>query len=164
MPDNSQLTSYCGLYCKDCIPSKTELYAVAARLQGLLEELQFVKYAGLKAGQTYWAEANPAFKHYPEFLAVLQAIRDLECPSICREGGGYKGDRCEIKKCAIAKGFDGCWQCSDYQSCKLLEPMKSFHPHLEEHLALIKTEGMENWCKKRKGHYTWLAEKNVPGR
>jgi hypothetical protein len=42
--------------------------------------------------------------------------------------------------------------------------MKSFHPHLEEHLALIKTEGMENWCKKRKGHYTWLAEKNVPGR
>ncbi len=163
MPDDSRLTSYCGLYCKDCIPSKTEFYAVADRLQGLLEELQFVKYAGLKAGQTYWAEANSAFKHYPEFLAVLQAIRDLECPSICREGGGYKGDRCEIKKCAVAKGFDGCWQCSDYQSCRLLEPMKSFHPYLEEHLALIKTEGMENWSKKRKGHYTWLAEKNVLG-
>ena len=163
MPDNSQLTSYCGLYCKDCIPSQTELYTVAARLQGLLEELQFTKYAELKAGQTYWAEANSAFTHYPEFLAVLQAIRGLECTSPCREGGGYKGDRCEIKKCAIAKGFDGCWECGGYQSCNLLEPMIAFHPHLKEHLALIKTEGIENWSKKRKGHYSWLAEKDAPG-
>lgn len=162
MADDSLLTSYCGLYCKDCIPSQTEFYAVAARLQVLLEELQFVKYAGVKAGQTYWSEANSAFRYYPEFLAVLQAIKRLECPSVCREGGGYKGDRCEIKKCSIAKGFDGCWQCGDYQSCALLEPMKSFHPHLEEHLALIKTEGIDNWSKKRKGHYSWLAEKDVP--
>ena len=163
MSDDSLLTSYCGLYCKDCIPSKTQLYAAAARLQELLEDLQFSKYAGLKAAQTYWSVANAAFTHYPEFLVVLQAIRGLECTSLCREGGGYKGDRCEIKKCAIAKGFDGCWQCGDYQSCTLLEPMKSFHPHLEEHLALIKTDGIENWSKKRKGHYAWLAEKNVTG-
>ena len=163
MPDNSHLTSYCGLYCKDCIPSKTELYAAAARLQERLEELQFSKYAGLKAAQTYWSEANAACTHYPEFLVVLQAIQGRVCTSLCREVCGYKGDRCEIKKCAIAKGFDGCWQCGDYQSCTLLEPMKSFHPHLEEHLALIKTEGMENWSKKRKGHYAWLAEKNVQG-
>ena len=162
MPDNSQLTSYCGLYCQDCIPSKTELYAVAARLQGLLEELQLSKYAELKAGQTYWAEANLAFTHYPEFMAVLNAIRGLECTSPCREGGGYKGDRCEIKKCAIAKGFEGCWECGDYQSCKLLVPMKSFHPHLEEHLILIKTEGIKNWSKKRKGHYSWLTAKDLP--
>jgi hypothetical protein len=162
MTDNSHLTSYCGLYCKDCIPSKTELYAVAARLQGLLEELQFAKYAELKTAQTYWAEANSAFSHYPEFLAVLQSIRDLECTSVCRDGGGYKGDRCGIKKCAIAKGFDGCWECGDYHSCTLLEPMKSFHPHLEEHLLLIKTEGIKNWSKKRKGHYRWLTEKDVP--
>jgi hypothetical protein len=162
MTDNSHLTSYCGLYCKDCIPSKTELYAVAARLQGLLEELQFAKYAELKTVQTYWAEANSAFSHYPEFLAVLQSIRDLECTSVCRDGGGYKGDRCGIKKCAIAKGFDGCWECGDYHSCTLLEPMKSFHPHLEEHLMLIKTEGIKNWSKKRKGHYRWLIEKDVP--
>ncbi len=41
----------------------------------------------------------------------------------------------------------------EYQTCALLEPMKKFHPHIEHHLTLIKAEGIENWSKKRKGHY-----------
>jgi hypothetical protein len=41
--------------------------------------------------------------------------------------------------------------------------MKSFHPHLEEHLAMIKTEGIGNWSIKRKGHYAWLVERDLPG-
>ncbi len=156
MSEEERLTAYCGLYCRDCIPSRKELYALVKQLEGLLSELHFDLYAELKAGQTYWSQANEAFAKYPDFLEVLKAIKGLECPSVCREGGGYKGDRCEIKKCAIAKGFKGCWECDGYQSCALLEPMKKFHPHLEEHLTLIKTKGVENWSKQRKGHYRWL--------
>jgi len=163
MAEGSLLTTYCGLYCKDCIPSKSELYTVAARLQDLLEELQFVNYAELKAGQTYWSEANSAFKHYPEFLAVLKAIRGLECTSLCREGGGWKGGRCQVRNCAIEKGVAGCWECAGYKSCEHLEPLLKFHPNLAYHLDLIKSEGIENWSKKRKGHYSWLAEQDVPG-
>jgi hypothetical protein len=155
MDDDSRLTSYCGLYCRDCIPSHKELFSTAARLQELLDQLQFDKYAQLKAGQTYWAASNEVFKHYPEFAEVLQAIRGLECKSLCRDGGGWKGERCQVRNCAIGKKLNGCWECPDYKSCKLIEPLLKFHPNLEHHLELIKSEGVNNWSSKRKGHYPW---------
>jgi len=155
MPDVSQLTAYCGLYCKDCIPSKTELYALTARFQQLLEELQFVKYAELKAGQTYWSEANSAFNHYAEFLDALKAIRGLECTSLCRESGGWKGGRCAVRNCAIEKGIYGCWECVEYKTCQHLEPLLKFHPNLAFHLELIRSEGIDKWVPKRLGHYPW---------
>jgi len=155
MPDDSRLTSYCGLYCKDCIPSKTEIYRLAGRLEDLLEDLKFDKYAGLKAGQTYWSEANSAFSHYAEFLDVLKAIRGLECPSLCREGGGWKGGRCAVRNCAIEKGFYGCWECGEYKTCQHLEPLLKFHPNLAFHLELIRSEGIDKWASKRRGHYPW---------
>ncbi|MCX6008213.1 MAG: DUF3795 domain-containing protein, partial [Chloroflexi bacterium] len=114
MDDDSILTTYCGLYCKDCIPSRKELFLTAARLDQLLIELQFDRYAELKAGQTYWSEANHEFKNYPEFVSVLRAIRNLECKSVCREGGGWKGDRCQVRNCAMEKHLTGCWECAGY--------------------------------------------------
>jgi hypothetical protein len=155
MTDNSQLTTYCGLYCKDCIPSKTELYALATRLEDLLAELKFDKYAELKAGQTYWSEANSAFKDYGRFIAVLQAIRGLECKSHCREGGGWKGGRCMVRNCAIEKGVSGCWECGEYKTCQHLGPLLKFHPNLAYHLELIRSEGIDKWAAKRRGHYPW---------
>jgi hypothetical protein len=155
MADEWALTCYCGLYCLDCIPSKKDLYETAAKLDSLLSSLQFEKYAALKAGQTYWSPANGAFKHYPQFIEVLKAIQGLECPVNCREGGGYKEGRCEVRNCAVEKKLAGCWECPDFRSCKLLEPLFKFHPNLLYHIELIKTEGVENWAKKRKGHYYW---------
>jgi hypothetical protein len=155
MPDDSLLTTYCGLYCGDCIPSKKELFAAAAHLQKLLAALQFEKYAELKAGQTYWSQSNSAFRQYPQFLEVLQAIRELECTSTCREGGGWKGGRCAVRNCAMEKGLAGCWECAEYKSCPNLEPLLRFHPNLAYHLELIRSEGVENWASGRKGHYPW---------
>jgi len=155
MIDNSRLTAYCGLYCEDCIPSKTELYLLAARLEDLLAELKFNSYAELKAGQTYWSESNTAFKNYPSFIGVLQAIRGLECKSPCREGGGWKGDRCMMRNCAIEKGLPGCWECGEYKTCQHLAPLLKFHPNLAYHLELIRSEGVDKWTAKRRGHYPW---------
>lgn len=158
MDDDRLLTTYCGLYCKDCIPSKKELFAAAARLGQLLKELDFEKYAGLKAGQTYWSEANEAFKHYPEFITVLKAVLSLECKTVCREGGGWKGERCQVRNCAIEKRLEGCWECADCKTCKLLEPLLNFHPNLAYHLELIKKDGIDNWRGKHKGHYPWSQQ------
>ncbi len=155
MTDDSRLTSYCGLYCKDCIPSRTDLFDLAARLEDALSELKFDRYAELKAGQTYWSESNAVFNDYRIFVKVLQAIRGLECPSICREGGGWKGEHCPVRNCAVEKGLNGCWDCAEYRTCKHLEPLLKFHPNLAHHLELIKNEGMDKWASKRRGHYPW---------
>jgi len=153
--NNSQLTSYCGLYCKDCIPSKPALYNLAAGLEAILAELKFDKYAELKAGQTYWSESNAIFKDYHGFIGVLQAIRGLECKSICREGGGWKGEHCMVRNCAVKKGLAGCWDCNEYKTCRHLEPLLKFHPNLAYHLDLIRSEGIDKWTAKRRGHYPW---------
>ncbi|MFA5063963.1 MAG: DUF3795 domain-containing protein [Dehalococcoidia bacterium] len=155
MTDDSRLTSYCGLYCKDCIPSRSGLYYHAARLEAILAELKFDKYAELKAGQTYWSESNASFKDYHCFTGVLQAIQGLECKSICREGGGWKGERCMVRNCAIEKDLAGCWDCKEYKTCLHLQPLRKFHPNLAYHLESIKTEGIDNWAAKRRGHYPW---------
>ncbi len=155
MDDERLLTTYCGLYCRDCIPSRKDLYLTVTKLAELLEELGFDKYAVLKSDQTYWSSANAAFTKYPEFIEVLQAIRGLECKSLCRQGGGWKEGRCEVRNCAVGKELAGCWECPDYRSCELLEPMLKFHPKLLYHLELIKSEGIDNWARKRKGHYYW---------
>jgi len=155
MDDEWALTCYCGLYCRDCIPSKKDLYEAAARFEEELDLLNFDKYAELKATQTYWSSANRLFKDYPTFIEVLHAIRGLECKVYCREGGGWKEGHCGVRNCCVEKKLDGCWDCAEYKTCKLLEALVKFHPNLLHHLELIKTEGVENWASKRKGHYYW---------
>lgn len=155
MSDEWALTCYCGLYCQDCIPSRTEFYTTAAKLEEDLDRLNFHKYAELKANQPYWSKDSEAFKHYSRFIEVLQAIRRLQCPAICREGGGYKEGNCVVRKCAVNRKLAGCWECPEYETCKLLEPLLKIHPNLLFHLDLIKTEGVENWARHRKGHYYW---------
>ena len=155
MSEEWALTSYCGLYCRDCIPSKKDLYATVVKLAEMLPDVQFEKYAEMKANQTNWSKTNEAFKYYPRFMDVLQAIRGLECPATCREGGGYKQGDCAVRKCAVDKKIAGCWECPEHTNCKLLEPLFKIHPNLPYHLDLIKLEGVENWAKHRRGHYYW---------
>ncbi|MDD5311661.1 MAG: DUF3795 domain-containing protein [Dehalococcoidia bacterium] len=155
MPEDVDLTAYCGLYCRDCIPSHKELFAVTQRLQELIQDLQLDKYALVKAKQTYWSKANEVFSKYGDFSEFLQAIRELECKVTCREGGGYKGSDCEIRNCALGKKLKGCWECSKFKTCDLLAPLEDFHPNLEYNLSLIKANGVDHWAAQRKSHYRW---------
>ena len=49
MDDERALTAYCGLYCRDCIPSNERLSAALAELQSLVEDLNLARYAELLA-------------------------------------------------------------------------------------------------------------------
>ena len=71
METDGRYTSYCGLYCRDCIPSSRSLFALVRDLEDKLAELHFEEYAALKA------RGDAAFVDYQNFLRVLQAIRGL---------------------------------------------------------------------------------------
>ncbi|MDM8001112.1 MAG: DUF3795 domain-containing protein [Dehalococcoidia bacterium] len=147
MEDPRTLTSYCGLYCRDCIPANRRLFALAAELESQLADLHFKEYAAFKA------KREAVFGDYQAFLRVLQAIRGLECMTPCRTGGGK--DTCTVRDCVQRRNLLGCWECAEYGSCELLGPLKRFHPNLEHHLELIRREGINGWSAKRKGHYPW---------
>lgn len=147
METEQTYTSYCGLYCRDCIPSNRELFALAREMERKLEELHFEEYAAHKA------KGDSVFGGYQTFLRVLQAIRGLECRGPCRAGGGKS--TCAVRDCVLERRFSGCWECPEYPTCALLGPLKRFHPNLECHLDLIRHEGIDAWSVKRKGHYLW---------
>ncbi len=142
-----KLTSYCGLYCLDCIPSQKYFFKSLDTFKGELDKLEFEKYAQVKANK------NPTFKKYSEFCEVLEAIKKLECIKPCRENGGYPD--CKIRACAIKKNYQGCWECHEYKSCELLAPLKEVHAILDDNLDLIKQVGINNWSANRGKHYSW---------
>jgi hypothetical protein len=147
METDRRYTSYCGLFCRDCIPSNRRLFALARDLESKLAELHFEEYAAHKA------RGDAAFGGYQDFVGVLQAIRGLECMAPCRAGGGKTS--CAVRACVLAHELLGCWECQQHRTCELLSPLRRFHPNLEHHLDLIRQEGIDAWSAKRKGHYAW---------
>jgi len=146
MPD-SRYTSYCGLCCLDCIPSDSEFFELIDGFEDKLDELQFGQYALLKY------QKHGTLGDYPEFMKALDQIRSLECKATCRMGGG--NPECLVRKCAVDKGYDGCWACDGRVGCELLDDLREFHPNLDYHLDLIAESGMHRWLDKRKAHYRW---------
>jgi hypothetical protein len=145
--NGSELTSYCGLYCLDCIPADRELFSVARELHNHLRKRQFEEYAKLKS------KTNELFEEYPRFLKVLQEIVNLECSAPCRKGGGKIA--CPVRDCAQSKKHEGCWECNDQRNCKLLVRLKEIHPDLEDRFEIILKDGLQNWAAKRQRHYFW---------
>lgn len=147
---DEKLTAYCGLCCADCIPSCEEFFALVDRLDQMLEQLQFNKYAELKSVQ------NKEFEDYPTFLSVLRQIKHLRCPAPCRQGGGKS--HCEVRECVKSKKLKGCWECKDRRKCTLLDRLRHIHPNLDCHLDLIADMGPDQWFEKRKEHYVWQCK------
>lgn len=147
MPGDERYTAYCGLYCRDCIPVNERLFAAVDELDDLLADVQFEKYAALKAAK------ESAFRDYRTFVRVLGAMKGLKCKTLCTEGGCKDG--CRIRACVMEKGLRGCWQCSMSGTCELHVPMKDFHPDLVHNLQMIKQYGPDDWSDKRGRHYNW---------
>jgi hypothetical protein len=148
MTRDAELTAYCGLYCGDCIPFNHPLFDAAAKLRDELDDRQFDKYAELKSRK------NEVFKDYEVFKKVLLALIDLKCAKTCISGGGIPD--CRIRLCIRKKGLKGCWECSGFEGCELLEPLSIAHGDTPKfNLRLIREYGIENWADKRGKHYLW---------
>lgn len=145
--ENKRYTSYCGLYCADCIPSNKAFFETLATLHRMLSEQKFDRYA------EYKARGNPVFAAYPQFTEVLQAIRGLECKALCCDGGSKQG--CLVRECVVKKEFRGCWECGYFKNCNLLIPMKVNHEDLEHNQTMIKQHGLNQWMSRRGKHYSW---------
>jgi hypothetical protein len=145
--ERPRLTAPCGLYCADCIPSRREFFDRLRDLQAVLEHNHIAEYAALKSATV------PALLQYGAFAEVLSALIALECPSPCREGGGKPV--CRVRDCVAKRRLAGCWECEERSSCITLVPLLAFHPHLAEHLTILREYGEERWPEHRKAHYPW---------
>jgi hypothetical protein len=148
MPTSRELTSYCGLYCGECIPRDKRLFDAVRELKGAIDEVEFDRYAYLRA------QANGTMLDFPIFIRVLDEIEHIECKGPCFMGGGKKV--CPIRDCVKEKGYRGCWECDESKDCQTLAPLKRFHGKTIEHNHnMIRQYGLDDWSDKRGKHYPW---------
>lgn len=146
-----EFTAYCGLYCGDCIPFNQKLFDAAEILIRELEQSQFEKYAELKGGR------NVSFRMYDTFREVLSEIPAFRCTRPCRNGGG--NPECKIRKCAMEKGIQGCWECVSFEGCVSLRPLRVYHGDTPiRNLRCIRQNGIADWADKRGPHYLWSGK------
>jgi hypothetical protein len=119
--DDSDLVSYCGLFCPDCPLFKGKVSDIAKDLRKELRRVEydaFAKYISNFPSGKY-------FKKFNIFYSVLGSLVKYRCENSCKLGGGSKD--CEIRQCNLKKKFKGCWECSEYKFCNKLDALNSLH-------------------------------------
>lgn len=149
-----QLTTYCGLWCKDCVPYQHDLYDSARKLKAELEKYNFREYAKSKA------EKISSFRDYTHFEEVLDDLIREECTVQCYDGPYSEANcspSCTVRVCAIERGYEGCWEC-DYEKCTMILEMIPRHPDMLHSLKMLKEYGISGWEPYRGSHHPWQKE------
>lgn len=106
----ADLIGYCGLDCAECFVYKM---TVSEAAKALRREMRAAKL------KDAWKDI-PFLGEYEPFKKSLDGLAALRCTKGCRDGGGNPW--CKIRKCCQKRGFDGCWECADFETCdKLVE-------------------------------------------
>lgn len=128
MGNENSLMAYCGLDCAHCFNHKGEIADMARDLRKKLREEKFAQAApGL-------AKFFKPFQNYEVCYEVLGAMVRLRCGRTCRNGGGNPS--CKIRLCCRKKEIEGCWACSEFETCQKLDFLKPIHG--DEHLKNLR--------------------------
>jgi hypothetical protein len=156
MIEEIELIGYCGLYCGDCIRYRSRASDLARELLCELRDTEFGKYAAIKNSFANQPDTAKKFKHYGKCCEVLEAIVALQCNSPCRIGGGCVPPPCEVLACCREKGFDGCWQCAEFEKCRRFESFRAIHGDSpRQNLMAIRKFGLDKWVEHRHKCYIW---------
>jgi hypothetical protein len=145
---DENLIAYCGLYCGDCHGYMGNIPDLARDLRKELRKIHYDKFAHFISTYSFGKD----FKNYDDAYKVLGAMVKFRCRRGCRNGGGSLF--CKIRKCAQRKGFDGCWECTDFESCEELEFLEPVHGEAHIHnLKNIRNKGEKTFSKGRTEWY-----------
>ena len=140
--EDSNLIAFCGLYCGDCHGYTGKIPDLARDLRKELREIHYDKFASFILTYSFGKD----FKNYEECYKVLGAMVKFRCRKGCRNGGG--SPFCKIRKCVQKKGFDGCWECNELQTCKELKFLEPVHGDAHtKNLKCIRKFGKKDFVK-----------------
>jgi len=149
---DQKLISYCGLNCVDCHGHSGIIPDMARDLRKELRSIRYDKFASFISKYSFGKD----FESYDECYKVLGAMVKFRCRKGCRNGGG--SPFCKIRICVEKKGFDGCWECDEYNVCKKLQFLEPVHgdAHIKNINKIKKIgknellKGKTLWYKKKK--------------
>jgi hypothetical protein len=152
--ENKDKIAYCGIYCGDCFIGQGKVADLARDLRKELRKYRVDKMAESFSEVPYFT----VFKDYPQCYDVLGALVKLRCNKTCREGGGPPF--CKMRKCCQKKGIEGCWECEEFETCRELDFVKTYHgdAHLKN-LRKLKKAGVEGFLAGKKYWYAAPSRK-----
>lgn len=85
------------------------------------------------------------FDNYQECYECLGAMVNLRCKG-CKYG--FRSKFCKIAKCTQKKGYQGCCECDEFQTCQNF--FKSIHKDVNtKNLRKIKRQELEGFLKRK---------------
>ncbi|QSH40685.1 DUF3795 domain-containing protein [Lentisphaerota bacterium ZTH] len=169
----------CGLICIDCLFYKPEIYETAKKLKDIIKNSQLDIFLELITENESWnviadhlnsskAETGKnfeVFKKLPDFLKVLDGLIELQCKVPCRDKKGCSmggvTHKCDALKCLTAKGYDGCWECAESESCdKLSFVRQAYGKTITKNFKTIKEKGIEAVKSHGNKYYAWQRNIN----
>lgn len=131
---------YCGCYCRTCHWYSDALRKPAAQLSELVksnfEVGGWINYKGGNSAAT---------------LKGLEILSKSACAFNCKGGSGWGSY--PVRKCCIEKGFDFCFECTEFP-CERNWSEKSEHTNVFtaekiKRLQEMKEIGVEEWVRKQ---------------
>ncbi len=131
---------YCGIYCRTCHWYTDVMRRPASQLLDVVkshfEVAMWIDAKGGKSKQT---------------LKGLDILSKSACTYNCKGGGGWDG--CPVRKCCTVKGFDFCFECSEFP-CEGNWSEKSEHASIFtankiKRLQEMKEIGVEEWIRRQ---------------
>ena len=151
--ESEDLVAYCGLYCGDCHGYTGCVADLARDLRKELRQTRYDLFAKEMASSPY----GKSYKHYDECYEVLGQMVKFRCKRGCRKGGGNPS--CKIRRCVQKKELDGCWECSEFETCEKLDSLKPVHGDAhKKNLKRLKKGGKNEFIAGKHDWYTKAKE------
>jgi hypothetical protein len=145
MTEETNLVSYCGLYCGDCYNRQGKIADLSRDLRKELRQANFERAAEALGNISFFAP----FKNYAQCYEVLGTMVKLRCHRTCREGGGPPS--CKVRNCCRKKESAGCLQCEEFESCHKLDFLKQVHADANpKNLRTLKKSGVEGFVQGKR--------------
>jgi hypothetical protein len=146
--------AYCGLYCGDCFGHQGKIADLARDLRKELRSTRFDLFADFISGYGF----GKVFKDYDTCYNVLGAMVKFRCKRGCKEGGGPP--HCKMRICCKKKGYEGCWECDDFETCEKLDFLNPVHGDAHrKNLKAIRKKGIREFLKGKK---LWYSKPKAP--
>jgi hypothetical protein len=143
---NERLITYCGLCCLDCHGYTGRIPDLARDLRAELKRAKYGKFANAISNVPF----AKALGDYDRCWDVLGVMAKLRCTKGCRNGGGPPF--CKIRKCSKKKGYEGCWECAEFETCEKLDFLVPAHDNAHiKNLRLIAKKGTTAFLSGKRG-------------
>jgi len=154
---DTNLISYCGLYCGDCHGYTGRIPNLARDLRKELRSVRYDKFAAMISKAPF----GNALKNYKECYEALGMMVKFRCKKGCKNGGGPPF--CKVRNCCQKKGIEGCWECTEFEVCTKLDFLKNVHgdAHIRN-LKAVKKKGKDGFVKGKRLWYSAEKAKKEP--